>query len=239
MKKTKLMRAALLLLVLTLITSCFVGGTFAKYTTSATGSDTARVAKWGFKGASTIDLDNLFQSVYYKHEAGTDKETVSSNTNVIAPGTAGVADFDFTYNATDAAPEVAYTFTVSTEGSDCDKSIKDNKNIKWSLDGKPAPATTTADEGSWEALLAAIKNLSGDPSGTKNYEASQLPTEFGTDNKMHHVAWQWVFETADDTNTAENEATAQDKIDTDMGNVAAADLAKVTLKITVSATQID
>ena len=30
MKKTKLMRAALLLLVLTLITSCFVGGTFAK-----------------------------------------------------------------------------------------------------------------------------------------------------------------------------------------------------------------
>ena len=42
MKKTKLMRAALLLLVLTLITSCFVGGTFAKYTTSAEGSDTAR-----------------------------------------------------------------------------------------------------------------------------------------------------------------------------------------------------
>ena len=47
MKKTKLMRAALLLLVLTLITSCFVGGTFAKYTTSEKGSDTARVAKWG------------------------------------------------------------------------------------------------------------------------------------------------------------------------------------------------
>lgn len=227
MKKTKLMRAALLLLVLTLITSCFVGGTFAKYTTSATGSDTARVAKWGFKGASTINLDNLFQSVYYKHEEGTDKETVSSNTNVIAPGTAGVAGFDFTYNATGAAPEVAYTFTVSTEGSDCAQSIKDNKNIKWSLDDNLAPATATAAEGSWEALLAAIKNLSGDTSGTKQYNAGQLPDGFGTDNKMHHVAWQWAFHTSD----------ALDGTDTTMGN--ADNLARVTLQITVSATQVD
>ena len=47
MKKNSTMRIAALLLVLTLMTSCFVGGTFAKYTTSGHISDTARVAKWG------------------------------------------------------------------------------------------------------------------------------------------------------------------------------------------------
>ena len=238
MKKTKLMRAALLLLVLTLITSCFVGGTFAKYTTSATGSDTARVAKWGFKGASTINLDNLFQSVYYKHEAGTDKETVKSKTNVIAPGTGGLAEFNFTYNETDAAPEVAYTFTVSTDGSACADSIEKNTNIKWSLDGKLAPHVgkpsdaNYAAEGSWAALLAAIEALDGNKTDNK-YNPGELPTGFGKTDNEHTVAWQWAFETAPNGVVD----ASQDATDTRMGN--ANDLAKVTLKITVTATQID
>lgn len=239
MKKTKLMRAALLLLVLTLITSCFVGGTFAKYTTSASSSDTARVAKWGFNDASTINLDNLFHSVYYKSDA----ETVKSSTNVIAPGTAGEAEFNFTYNATGAAPEVAYTFTVSTAGSDCAQSIKDNKNIKWSLDnklappvGKPSDANYAA-EGSWDALLAAIEALDGNKTDNK-YNPGELPTGFDKTDNKHIVAWQWAFETADNAaTTTENETAAQDVIDTRMGN--ADNLAAVTLKITVSATQID
>lgn len=47
-KKTgKTMRVAGLLLALVLVTSCFVGGTFAKYVTSGTGTDSARVAKFG------------------------------------------------------------------------------------------------------------------------------------------------------------------------------------------------
>lgn len=223
MKKTKLMRAALLLLVLTLITSCFVGGTFAKYTTSAEGSDTARVAKWGFKDASVV-LTDLFNTNY---------NNVLSTENVIAPGTKGNASFGFTYggdnNAT--APEVAYTFKVSADESTCDPSIKKNTNIKWSLDGAVVPAAGSAVAGSWDALLAAIKNLSGDPSGEETYAPGNLPGAFKTADGayMHTVAWEWAFETA-------NDAT-QDKNDTDMGN--ANPLATVTLKITVSATQVD
>ena len=57
MKKNRLMRIAALLLVLTLATSCFVGGTFAKYTSTATGSDTATVAKWDIQlKAGTADV---------------------------------------------------------------------------------------------------------------------------------------------------------------------------------------
>ncbi len=49
MKKNKMLRMASALLVLTLLTTCIIGGTFAKYTTSGTATDTARVAKWGVK----------------------------------------------------------------------------------------------------------------------------------------------------------------------------------------------
>lgn len=46
-KKNVLMRSAGLLLALVLVTSCFVGSTFAKYVTSGDAGDNARVAKWG------------------------------------------------------------------------------------------------------------------------------------------------------------------------------------------------
>ena len=45
-KKNRTLRAAVLMLALVLITSCFVGGTFAKYVTSGEAGDNARVAKW-------------------------------------------------------------------------------------------------------------------------------------------------------------------------------------------------
>ena len=47
LKKNWTLRAAVLMLALVLITSCFVGGTFAKYVTSDNAADLARVAKWG------------------------------------------------------------------------------------------------------------------------------------------------------------------------------------------------
>ena len=43
-KKNVTLRAAAVLFALALITSCFVGGTFAKYVTNGTGSDKARGA---------------------------------------------------------------------------------------------------------------------------------------------------------------------------------------------------
>lgn len=49
MRKNRTMKLAALLLVLTLITSCFVGGTFAKYTSTATATDTVEVANWDVK----------------------------------------------------------------------------------------------------------------------------------------------------------------------------------------------
>ena len=102
MKKNRMMRLASILLVLVLMTSSVVGGTFAKYTTSATSEDSARVANWGFERTNSMDLTNLFLGSY---------DNVASNNgdDVIAPGTSGSTSFQFAYDETNGtAPEVAY-----------------------------------------------------------------------------------------------------------------------------------
>lgn len=211
MKKNKAMRLASALLVATLATTCAISGTFAKYTTSTTGSDSARVAKWGFTDTtSKIELTDLFKTAYDKN--------VQGKADVIAPGTTNSASFAFAYNTTDngaTAPEVAYTFTVSTNGSSCANDIKNNDNIQWKLD--------EGQWGTWNDMITAIEMLDGDKA---QYNAGELPAEFRT-NQTHTVAWQWVFSTND----------AADATDTAMGN--ATNLDNVNLTITITATQVD
>ena len=56
MKKNYSMRIASMLLVLVLLTTCVISGTFAKYVTSGSATEQARVAKWGVEfSASTTE----------------------------------------------------------------------------------------------------------------------------------------------------------------------------------------
>lgn len=212
------------MLVATLITTSIISGTFAKYTTSVSGQDSARVATWGVTETS-IDLDNLFKTAYQNNG----KNTVESSdaTDVIAPGTTGNATFDFTYNGSEDAPEVAYKFTVDTEGSKIADDLKSNPNIEWQLDDNGA-------WGTWDQLMTNIKSLSGDPSGTKEYAPNQLPDAFNMKGaNTHKVSWRWKFE----TKNAEVVDAKQDATDTKLGNKA--ELDKVTVKVTLKAEQID
>ncbi len=219
-KRNKAMRLASALMVLALLTVCAVSGTFAKYVTSADATDTARVAYWGFDTPASVTFTDLFKKTY---------TNVSGADDVIAPGTTGSGTFGFKFASNTAksiaAPEVGYTFKVDTTGSSCDASITGNPNIKWKLD--------EGSWGTWADLLASIKALSGDASGTKSYNAGELPTEFNADT-THTVSWVWAYDenAADPTGLSNN-----DTGDTAMGN--AATLANVTLKVTVSATQND
>ena len=220
MKKNKFMRMASVLLVLTLLTTCAISGTFAKYVTSTTGTDSARVAKWGFTDTkSQITLNDLFKTTY--------DNNVEGKADVIAPGTTNSANFKFTYNTTDngaTAPEVAYTFVVSTDGSTIGDSIKNNTNIQWKLDDGAW--------GTWDQMIAAVKTLSGDESGTKTYAPGQLPAAFNK-NQTHTISWEWLFK----TETSGESMAAQDVTDTAMGNAQALD--NVSITITITATQID
>ena len=128
MKKNKFMRLASCLLVGTLLTTCAISGTFAKYTTQDAANDSARVAKWG------VELQ-IIGSLYgdaYNYNNGTDDDfkddvpviynqnesTVSVHAadtkNVVAPGTKSDTPFRFKLNGT---PEVDTQIlaTIKTE----------------------------------------------------------------------------------------------------------------------------
>ena len=110
MKKNRMMRVAVMLLALTLMTSCFVGGTFAKYVTAGnTGEQTARVAKWGVTVTGTGDL-------FAKEYNETGSVTVSSSEYVVAPGTNGaLAKFTIS-GEPEVTVTVDYTATVTVSG---------------------------------------------------------------------------------------------------------------------------
>lgn len=222
MKKNKAMRLASALLVLTLLTTCAISSTFAKYTTSTTGTDKARVAYWGFDQAAATAID-LFDGEYTHVKAATGE--VDGFSNVIAPGTSKETTFAFGYtnykNTAITAPEVAYTFTVNpTITGDYDE-LDANTSFKWTLKKGDAAAAeyNTVDE-----LLAAIEALSGDPSGTETYNPGELPAAFTSADETYTIGWKWAFE-------------GNDTADTTLGN--SQTLENVTFAITITATQVD
>ncbi len=62
MRKNRTMKTAGFLLALTLMTSCFVGRTIAKYNTSGEGMDSVQVDKFGVE--VTVFGSEVFQSEY-------------------------------------------------------------------------------------------------------------------------------------------------------------------------------
>lgn len=119
MKKNWTTRVAVALLALTMITSCFVGSTFAKYVTKAQGEDNARVAKWGV----LVGIDgNAFDTQYQTHDTNGYEgqfSVVSSNENkVVAPGTSS-ADLEQTLVGTvSGTPEVAARYAMTGSVTD-------------------------------------------------------------------------------------------------------------------------
>ena len=114
LKNNRTMRAAVLLLALVLITSCFVGGTFAKYVTSGVGGDQARVAKFGVTVAATDN--SMFKTKYATDDQQANTAGISASVesttkdNLVAPGTK--ADDAFIFSIT-GKPEVAVNVKIA------------------------------------------------------------------------------------------------------------------------------
>lgn len=236
MKKNKMMRIASVLLVAVLLSTCAIFGTFAKYTTEVSSSDKARVAYWGFQSTNSMDLDGFFDEAY--DIVGDSKKVASvDGADVIAPGTTSSTTFAFAWDEEVSAygaavavtgPEVAYTFTITVD-TVCDELIKNNKNIQWKLDN-----------GSWgtfDQLVASIKALSGEADGSADYQPNKLPDEFTASDDVHTIEWKWIIDGGDATYTVGSDTLNQDQYDTYMAN--AAELDDVSIKITITATQID
>ena len=119
MKKNKMMRIASVLLIVTILSTCAISGTFAKYiTTSGPQGDSARVAKWGINIALTgsdlfaEEYDFSDGSVFHGRNNAADM-AVKATVPVVAPGTnSEEAGGDFTAKIS-GTPEVAVRYQLS------------------------------------------------------------------------------------------------------------------------------
>lgn len=117
MKKNTMMRLASGLLVAVLLSTCAISGTFAKYVTSDSSTDSARVAKWGVSVVASGD--DLFNNQYTDTTNGLTVESVDDK-KVVAPGTSN-AEFSAEglkfeiKGQPEVAVKITYNFTVTKD----------------------------------------------------------------------------------------------------------------------------
>lgn len=236
MSRNRLMRASAFLLVSTMVTSCFVGSTFAKYVSESEGSDKARVAKWGVEVEVTGDG---FKTTYGKDDvnANVGDTVVSSNEEkVVAPGTKGTFGGVKITGTPEVAVKVETTADVELSGWNVADDDEFYCPLKFTIGNKTIngldySSSTAGGEGSFEnAIKTAIQDAT-----TKELGAGTDLSEVG-ENITY--SWEWPFEGS--TGTA---ASQDDELDTLLGDNAADSESsndptiKITVKTTV--TQID
>ena len=229
MKKNSTMRIAAVLMVLTLMTSCFVGGTFAKYTTSGYAEDTARVAKWGI--TVSADGTNTFGKFYKNELNGNTLDTsytfgvdsVSAAEDAVAPGIKGtVAGLKI-----DGTAEVDAMVTFKAEVTLTD----------WSVgSGYYCPlvfTVTTVNNGVTTTTPIYGTSYTSADKFEEAIEAEVLKAKalFEANESINDdsltITWEWPFSTGEDN----------DVKDTELGR--ATTPAKVTIKVTATVEQTD
>jgi len=230
MKKNKFLRLASFMLIACLATCCAVGGTFAKYTTSGSATDSARVAKWGI----VLEIEGNGAAFSTTEGTAPNYTVKSSDTvKVVAPGTEGkLASYKFT-----GTPEVALNL----------KAVIDFElGDKWSVGGTyycPLVITVGTEEikgmtfASVDLFEQAVEDeiaklifgeaVVDDPDGTyaKDYVAGATLNQVGT---AVEINWAWDFYTSDEN----------DVKDTALGDAAAAGNAPtINFSLVVTATQ--
>ena len=172
-RSSMMVRLVAVLAVTMMFTMCFVGGTFAKYTSSGTGTDSATVAKWSFKvGETDIATTDTFTFDLFKtikDSDGINNETEMNpvDGSIIAPGTQGSFDLVLT-NASQVTAQYAIDYTV-TNNNDIP--------VKFSVDG----GTT------WTNDLADVAAS----------DSTKLAANSGTTTIK--VQWKWDFNGSDDS----------------------------------------
>ena len=239
LKKNWMLRAAVLMLALVLITSCFVGGTFAKYVTSGDAGDNARVAKWGVS-ITAHDTGDVFAKEY-DAIAGQDNTVIAGGEyKVIAPGTKRDNAALVTLSG---KPEVSVKVTYNAEHFSLTGNwIGDENNTFYcpliiKVTGKVGDAVKTetincVEKTSAAEVETAVKNAVAACSATYGPN-TDLSTVAGDGLK---ISWEWPFE-----GTANQGQT--DAKDTYLGNQAATatglDIPAIHVPVTATVTQID
>lgn len=251
MKKNVMMRVASIMLVLVLMSSSVISGTFAKYVTEGESEDSARVAKFGV--TVTANFEKLFTRGYkeasldsYDTEDGA-SVWADADVGVVAPGTHGsLADFDI-----EGAPEVDVQVSYDA----------DLQLAKWFVDHDDDNAT---DKITYCPVVFTVNTddfyIGGnDLNGTLIETAAQLEAAvedaIEKKAKVYHttddlnnavsdldVSWTWHFQGSVEHTGSTGPACQYDALDTKLGDVAAAnegEAATIYLYVSCTVTQID
>ena len=243
MKKNKMMRVAAVMLVCVLLSTSIISGTFAKYVTSDSVSDSARVAKWG---VTVRTSGSLYSESYTRHSSEITTTafsdtvvTSSTGTKVVAPGTScntGGMDFSIT-----GKPEVAVKVDVAvtvqdvvlptgwyldyTTGTPDDEFqvTTEYHPVKYTLTHTPVDGTeeTLVTKGTLAEVETALEGIIGTSGGYY-----PVNTDLGKSGEncaglgAYHLTWEWEFPATANATT--------DKMDTLLGQIAAGEPAVLT-----------
>jgi hypothetical protein len=215
-KTSKTARITILLLVLCLISTAMLSGTFARYTSEYAGADTALIAKWdisvsdGDEHGFTMLPGEAQQLDLFKHAYDTNILSTAGDSKIIAPGVNGEFVLKVANNG-DVAAKMTFDFKVS--------GTADTVPIKYKL--KDVEGQTWGDLVALKAALNELEKMKNVAPGTGS--AAQI------------VEWRWPFERGGDAAAI----AANNKEDTDLGTDSVTDnRSTYILTITATAEQI-
>lgn len=221
-KQNQTLRIGLVALFLCVLSLALAGGTLAKYITTSTKSDSARVAKWGVEVeiSNSDGTTDFFKASYQKDSSNTEIGVNSVNSTggtdkVLAPGTTGKINFSIK-----GQPEVAFEFLCL---------INNTKYTGWQFSNQQSdkydPVKFKLEKNGEASAVIELTDFNDFVSkfnahfATKtNYDANSLL------NLEYTITWLWAFD-------------GDDVKDTYLGNLEVAPVIEFTLDI--KATQLD
>jgi len=221
--KNKFMRVAIIMMALVLVTSCFVGSTFAKYITDADGADNARVALFGVELSAE---DGAFATTYALEDTLETNAVITNSVSssdadkLVAPGTDGAFSNITMTGTPEVAVRVTYAATVelsnwyiNTDEYYCPIVITVGTEEIYGLDYSSAADFATAIEDEITGYTAEYA------------PGTDLSAVDGADLAL---SWAWAFEGSDQLQT--------DEKDTLIGNIGAD---TISIDVSVTVEQID
>lgn len=226
MKKNKMMRLASAMLMMTLLTTSVISGTFAKYVTSDTATDTARVAKFGV----TVTAGGyLFDETYKNVDDGNVPGQIGTGAaasmtvvskgqmtatnpedNVVAPGTKNNDGITFTISGTPEV-DVALKIEVTNDEQDIFLAQKDalpkmttgNSNDTFDNESKYEPIKyTLLQKKSGDADFAVVSGAEKVNLSTLSTKLESFTVDYDANTNLAaevgtlKIIWEWDFGTA-------------------------------------------
>lgn len=176
MRKNRLFILGIFTVMVALVSLSLVSGTWAKYTSTVSGEDSAKVAKWevvyretdqadvegGAATTETIEFD-LFKTVIDTKNDATETDIAANDGSLIAPGTKGEFKFTVTNNS-EVNATYSITYVVTLNG---------------------VPVQFSVNSGAASSSIANVEDA-----------------ELGMgDSVTYTITWEWPYDGTDSTDT--------------------------------------